>query len=326
MSLYPRAQSHVSLSANPPSTVYGVNRGISQRRPDEELYKYLRMGANKWLACMMRPDMPCRMPMPDGGYGTAIVTAQLWVELTTDANGDVRQIVSPFPQFLLTTIVPGTGVHTAVAAPESATIIAKFERLRPLHLSRLDTYYGDRDTTGGMIVTQVVLADNSIATWNDDADVLARKHHSHANRLVDGAYAYAVNEPIRAAEFNSLLITAATTAGAGVSTSQYAFIKTSISSAKVSTSLARSEIIGSWEGYTEDQLFPIMREANKVEEFWHAYELIDLLNIPRVFMNDEHEDAIRAYLHQSLTHSTPFSSAVGSLLLTGAFPPGTIIN
>lgn len=326
---YDRSQTLVPLSHNPTSSAHPVVRATAGQRPDADIQKYLDQGGNKWMACIVRPDQPIRMPVPDGGYGTALVTQQLWLELTTNADvagppfvagGDFRFIVMPFPRFLVTTVAPGTGVHTAVPCPDVSVITTKFQRLRPLHHSVLTTYYGDRDTTGGIITTQVGIVDSAIATWNDDADALARRLNSHSSKLVDGAYAYGVNDPLPAAHFNNLLLTATTTAFAGVSTSAYSYIKQSISSASVNKTVGRIEVVASWEGYSEDQLWPIYREANEIHEYWDAFTIMDKINMPRIFTNDEHDELIKLFLSAAMSLVKPVASTVGTLLLRGQNP------
>lgn len=283
-----------------------------------ELDTYVARGGNKWLASLMHPNMPSRMPKPDGGYGTGLITQKLWVELTADANGDVRFMVTPYTKFMYVSVAPATGVQTVTPVPDESVISAKIERMRLVHLSVLITYHGNPDDSAGIMSVQSTLADNSIATWNEDADALSRRMHTHTTKVYEGAYAYAVSDPNVANEFNADLFTAANTAAAGVATSGNGWIKVAISGATASVNIARAEIIGSWEFYSEDQLWTMVREANHTQVYEDAYYLMDKLNIPRMFNNDLHNEIIKYILKEALKYSIP----AGKMLWTMFGPAG----
>lgn len=286
-------------------------------RPDQLLASYnVKGGGNKWFACMMDPNYITRMPYPDGGYGTAIVIQKLWVDITTDANGDARWIVSPYTKFPFISVAPATGVQTPTACPDETVIAAKVERMRPLHTSVLFSYYGNPDDSAGIIVSQTAMGDATIATWNEDADALSHRLHSHSSKVYEGAYAYAVNDPTRACQFNQDLFRAATTGDATIANSPYCFIKQSVSGASVSTTIGRCEIIVAWEIYSEDQLWTMHREANHVNDYWEAYYLQDLLNVPRVFTNDLHNTIINMILSKALGYVGSAASAAATLGLS----------
>jgi len=253
-----------------------------------------------WLASLMHAPCAGRCPKSEGAFGSTVVHQKQVFEVNTDANGDARGIISSFSKFAGTTVDPTTGVHTPLALPDDATISSRFERVRSTHTSAKFTYIGDVDDANGYVAVAMTRGDQNLATWNEDGDVLSRHLHSQSFNIYDGFYAYISHDPNHVAEMTSELLTAASTAAAGVATGQYSFIKFAISGAAPSTTVGRITIQQTYEGYSEDQLWDMYRVPPPTKNvFKQAYRALAGLNIPFIFKGSDSEQMIHEYMKKA---------------------------
>lgn len=243
-----------------------------------------------FMSTLLLPDNPQPMPFPLHSNGVAIVTQKMYVEITTNINGDARFITTPFPRCMYTAVNPATGVQTATASANAAAIDAEVSAGRALHHSCKFTFYNNPDTAAGIIAVLSDDHDPTITTWNEDASVLGQRPTARTFTVADGFYSWSVSSIGLFEEISKTWFTAT------LPSAFYGHIKVAISGATVSTNIGRVEITSSWEFFGKNQLFPHRHYSRNIADFYETLDLMERLSIPRVFKGTTADDEIEEIL------------------------------
>lgn len=243
-----------------------------------------------FMSTLLLPHNPQPMPFPMVSNGVAIVTQKLYVEITTDLNGDARFITQAFPRAMYISVNPTTAVQTVTASPNAATIDAEVSAGRVLHHSCKFTFYNNPDTAAGIVAVLSDSFDPNISTWNQDASALGQDPSAKTFSVADGFYAWSIShvgifeEPSK------------TPFSSAVANGTWGHIKVAISGATVATNIGRVEVTTSLEFFGRNQLFPHIHYSRNVADFYETLDLLERLTIPRIFNGKTYEDEIEEIL------------------------------
>lgn len=264
--------------------------GGRENLPESTVVMSPREHESPYLVSLAHPGFPVPCPATSGTLGTSMVTQKLWVDITTDANGDARFITLPLLNVAYVHVNPTTGVHTPTAHTDAVALNTGLRSARNVHHSCLFTYYGNPDDAAGIVSVYQSHTHGGLSTWNQDADVLGRNPQARSMKVATGFYAFTTDNGEFLELFNfGWTSTMSTPNGFGTG-----HIIASISGATPSTTIGRVEITHSWEVVAEDQLFPHKRYLRNWKDYFVALQYITVM--PQIYKGTTWQDDVEKAL------------------------------